>query len=133
MSSTLDRLRRLQGLRAQRQREEPTLPTPPIGYEPSESRAALSARLEEAAPGMVIQNEAGACYLSTHTLAADQERGGVGLDSLLLRTPSAFAPFFRNSTSTACTIFGARVYRHRNDRIGRRRGGLLFYGGCGPV
>lgn len=104
MSSTLERLRRLHGLREQRTRPEPepsqrtersvppavhtprpaTLPAPASGPSP---------RLEDLVPGEVIENSGGTCYLRTTRYPLDEPRGGDWLHRLLDHSPSALHPF----------------------------------------
>ena len=101
MSATLERLRRLQALRPQRNSAEPTLPATsatPLAAQPIEPAADVPAigagtRLEELVAGTVIENSAGACYLHTQIFPLHEMRGPTTYGALLNHQPSAFAPF----------------------------------------
>ena len=93
MSSTLDRLRRLQSLRPQRSRPEPIytpleddLPVPP-------PRALRTGRLEELAPGVEVATTAGSCYVVAESYSLSEQRGEHALGELLVYAPSILAPF----------------------------------------
>ena len=93
MTSALDRLRRLQSLRPQRNRPEPT-------YEPFEDEqpalshiASRPGRLEELVPGEEIAVESGRCYLATEQIPLSTLRGGDTLGQLLQQRPATLAPF----------------------------------------
>lgn len=93
MSSNLDRLRRLQSLRPQRTRPEPTyVPVDTNGDEiiaPAVRAAELHAPL---LPGDVIQTRWGECYCVTTAFPLDGARGGANLGAVLGWPPSTFAP-----------------------------------------
>lgn len=85
MSSNMDRLRRLHGLRRQRAGAEPkTLPNSITG---------LAAELP---PGEVLGNSAGECYVVTQHYALSEERGSRPLGALLHQDPAAAATFHPN-------------------------------------
>ena len=84
MSDTLDRLRRLQGLRRQKKSAEPELPPSPVAA--SDTRALLH--------GDVIENAAGACYVVTRRYGLADARGPQPLGALLERDPDALAGHF---------------------------------------
>ncbi len=88
MSSQLDRLRRLQGLRQKKSRSEPELPAPAAGDE--DAPIPLFA-LEDAAPGAEIENHAGRCYVVTQRYGLGESRGPRPLGALLGQTPAALA------------------------------------------
>lgn len=121
MSSKLDRLRKLHGVRPKRKRAEPDVPkgrpTPrdtdePIVYvdieEPSPSRAPdtpfdYTASVEEVVPGREIENESGVCYLAATAYALSDLRGPNPLEDLLVEQPQLFDaryPKFNLSTTT---------------------------------
>ncbi|MEZ4833744.1 MAG: ribonuclease H-like domain-containing protein [Caldilineaceae bacterium] len=92
MSSTLDRLRRLHGLRPQT-RTDPDLPEPP-------RPAARNRRLEVLAPGDEIETEHGPCYVVTNRYEMDTVRGRRALADLLIRTPAGLAPLYPSACLT---------------------------------
>ena len=87
MSSTLDRLRRLHGLRTQRTGAEPNVP------ETMSPGRQTSGGSVELLPGAVIENSAGACYVVTERFALDQMRGPRSLGALLHQDPAAVGQF----------------------------------------
>jgi len=94
MSSTLDRLRRLQGLREQKKRRDPDLPprrSAPAGGKGGEAGRA-PARLEETVAGRVIENQAGTCFVVERRYRLDEHRGPAALGALLDYEPALFAP-----------------------------------------
>lgn len=109
MSSTLDRLRRLHGLRPQKNDDEPTSPTPDAAQltPPKIQRAVASPRptttnpkrrtgssaLEALVPGEEIENCNGVCYVVTERYPLAELRGTFPLATLLHHHPHAFAPF----------------------------------------
>jgi uncharacterized protein YprB with RNaseH-like and TPR domain len=92
VSSTLDRLRRLHGLRPQT-RTDPDLPDPP-------RPAARNRRLEVLAPGDEIETDHGPCYVVTKHYPLDTVRGRRALADLLIRTPESLAPLYPTSCLT---------------------------------
>lgn len=93
MSSTLDRLRRLQSLRPQKSRPEPIyapleddLPVEPV-------RPAPPGVLEELAPGDEVITPVGTCYVVTHAYPLAEARGRYALGDLLTLAPNTLAPF----------------------------------------
>jgi uncharacterized protein YprB with RNaseH-like and TPR domain len=102
MSTTLDRLRRLHGLRPQKSDDEPTPPADttarpaaaPIPVLPAKPQRQASANdLETLVPGAVIENCNGTCYVVTERYPLDQLRGAEPLATLLNHHPFTFAPF----------------------------------------
>ena len=91
MSSTLDRLRRLQSLRPQRTRPEPTYVPLEEDLPPEMVRPVRRGPLEELAPGAEWVTPVGVCYVVTevHPLAA--ARGSRPLGELLALAPRALA------------------------------------------
>jgi uncharacterized protein len=91
MSSTLDRLRRLQSLRPQRTRPELTYVPLNEDLPPEMARPVRRGPLEELAPGEEWVTPLGSCYLVTeaHPLAA--QRGSRALGALLAVAPRALA------------------------------------------
>ncbi|MCB9137971.1 MAG: ribonuclease H-like domain-containing protein [Caldilineaceae bacterium] len=95
MTSQLERLRRLQGMRRRKTQEEPSLPPPGVRGTPA-SDAPLT--LEEAAAGEEVENHAGACYVVTRRYSLGDAHGPRPLGALLEQTPGALAaryPAFR--------------------------------------
>ena len=113
MSSTLERLRRLQGLRSQRTASEP------IGTSTPEQPAGASDRETEPAPiealetGEIVENSAGLCYLVTrHCVPFGLEqrepqslREQSALGNLLERDPSMLAPLYPAYQLERCPDF----------------------------
>lgn len=104
MSSTLERLRRLHGLREQKSRTEPEVPERRDASPPSsESLPAAprpiaptqndSTRLEDLVPGQVIENSAGTCYVSTNRIPLDQAQGTWSARGLLAHRPDTLHTF----------------------------------------
>ncbi|MCB0060746.1 MAG: ribonuclease H-like domain-containing protein [Caldilineaceae bacterium] len=104
MSSTLDRLRRLHGLRPQKSAEEAATEPPRPHAAPPVTTAASSAvtkarrhaqdtTLETLVPGEVVENCNGTYYLVTERYPLHQQRGQHSLAELLNHQPTTFAPF----------------------------------------
>lgn len=109
MSSTLERLRRLHGLREQRSRTEPEVPeprstapspaptstpaTPQSVPQPAPHSRGNATKLEELVPGEVIENSAGTCYVSTARIPLGQPRGAWTVGGLLTHRPATLHPF----------------------------------------
>lgn len=91
MSSNMERLRRLHGLRSQRTTAEPKVPQ----YDPQHGSPSGDAQAE-LPPGEVIENSAGVCYLVTQHYPLDAERGTRPLGALLHQDPAAVATFHPN-------------------------------------
>jgi uncharacterized protein YprB with RNaseH-like and TPR domain len=91
MSSTLDRLRRLQSLRPQRTRPEPTYVPLDEDLPPEMARQARHGPLEELAPGEELVTPAGACYVVTEAHPLAVLRGSRALGDLLAVAPRALA------------------------------------------
>ncbi len=125
MSSTLERLRRLQELRPQRAHPDPAmLPAPAVDH-PVSTQPAGSKQLEALVPGAIIENSAGLCYRRTQIYPLHIARGERPLCDLLAQQPNIFAPYhptfglhdqldFRNAafidTETTGLGGGAGVY-----------------------
>lgn len=93
-ASTLERLRRLQGLRPQKSQPELTYtPVDDAGDPLSSQRGLARGRLEEVLPGAEIENVAGRCYVVTTAVPLDELRGGDPLASALIASPAVLAPF----------------------------------------
>ncbi len=89
MSSTLDRLRRLHGLRTQRTGSEPKTPDGDL----SEYRANHGSAPADLLPGEVVENSAGTCYLVTERFSLQEPRGAQPLGALLQQDPAAIGTF----------------------------------------
>lgn len=95
MTDMLDRMRRLQDLRPRKHRPELTYtpvdetgdPLPPPRATP------MHGRLEELLPGAVVENDAGACYVTTTAAPLEEQRGGDALAAALTASPAVLAPF----------------------------------------
>ena len=115
MSSTLDRLRRLQGLRPQHTRPDTTRPE--LTYVPLEDdQPAASARpprrgpLEELAPGVEQATACGACYVVTEAYPLAAPHGSRALGDLLLAAPHALAPWHPECALDAVEDFGGAAF-----------------------
>ncbi len=111
MSSTLDRLRRLHGLRPQKSTDDPAPPASssprPTAIEPTPPTSAASTSvgaakpkrrtganaLETLVPGDEVENENGSCYVVTERYPLDEVRGVYPLADLLTHHPRTFAAF----------------------------------------
>jgi uncharacterized protein YprB with RNaseH-like and TPR domain len=94
VSSTLDRLRRLHGLRPS-QKSEPDLPhAAPVALRPVAGRVR---RLETLVPGEEVETEHGPCYVVTAHYALHTVRGRRSLLDLLGRTPRSLASLYPNA------------------------------------
>ena len=113
MSSTLERLRRLQGLRSQRAASEPTgtsTPEQPAGASDWETEPSPIEALET---GEIVENSAGLCYLVTrHCVPFGLEqrepqslREQSALGNLLERDPSMLAPLYPAYQLERCPDF----------------------------
>jgi len=133
MSSTLDRLRKLHGLRPKQTRDEPKIPKdntskPPIkdpvyvdfveptarptvnGSTVNESTLAgyafdYCATLEEVVPGQEITNDSGVCYLVTRAYPLNELRGPMPLQNLLNEQPATFATHYPKFNLSVRTDF----------------------------
>ena len=99
MSDSFERLRRLQGLRPQRSQPELTyIPIDDAGDPLPPRPTMLRGRLEELLPGAVLENAAGACYVTTTATPLAAPRGDGSLAAALTMPPAtlaAFHPAFR--------------------------------------
>lgn len=95
MTDTHDRLRRLQDLRPRQRHPELTYtPIDDAGEPLARPRPAPTrGRLEELLPGAVIENAAGACYVTTTAVPLAEVRGGDRLAHALTASPAVLAPF----------------------------------------
>jgi uncharacterized protein len=96
VSTTLDRLRRLQALRPQRVHPDPEVAAPAPVVEPTPPIQASAAHLEEAVPGVVIENSGGRCYIRTQAYPLANLRGPCSFGALLERQPALFAQLHPN-------------------------------------
>ncbi|MBX3053268.1 MAG: ribonuclease H-like domain-containing protein [Caldilineaceae bacterium] len=85
MSSVLDRLRRLQSLRAQRSPVEPELPL--AGH-------SAPGPLDVLVSGQEIENDGGRCWLVTERYPLETVRGHHSLHELLATSPRSIAPLY---------------------------------------
>ena len=122
MSSTLDRLRRLQGLRDRRASTGPTvtsMPEPPA--EPAAAGETERAPIEALETGEIVDNSAGHCYLVTRHCAPFEQgriqpvpphalREQTALASLLQRDPSILAPFYPAYGLERCPDFRTAAF-----------------------
>lgn len=93
-SSTLERMRRLQGLRPQKSQPELTYTPIDDAGDPLPPRpASVRGRLEEVAPGAEVENAAGRCYVVTTAVPLDEARGDARLAAALAASPAVLAPF----------------------------------------
>ncbi|MCX6047583.1 MAG: hypothetical protein NT075_20990, partial [Chloroflexi bacterium] len=93
MSSTLERLRRLQELRPQRAHPDPEVPTASELNQPLAAQPTGVRQLEVLVPGLTIENSAGICYMRTQIYPLHIARGERPLGDLLVQRPSLFAPY----------------------------------------
>lgn len=99
MSSTLDRLRRLHGLRPQ-PHPEPELPEAVARSAPPKNR-----RLDTLVPGAEVETEHGPCYMVTARYPLETMRGQRCIYELLARTPQTLAPLYPTSALDGATDF----------------------------
>ncbi len=93
MSSTLERLRRLQELRPQRAHPDPEVPPASESGQPLASQPTGARQLEVLVPGITIENSAGVCYMRTQIYPLHIARGERPLRDLLAQQPNIFAPY----------------------------------------
>jgi len=104
MSSTLERLRRLHGLREQSSRTdiETSSPTERSAesvshatdyVDPARNGRGSSTRLEDLVPGVEIENSGGVCYMTTRAVPLTQPRGPQPMQALLAHSPALLHPF----------------------------------------
>lgn len=112
MSDMLDRMRRLHDLRPRKHRPELT-------YTPLDEADDLLAmprplpahgRLEELLPGKVIENVAGACYMTTTAVPLEETRGGAALATVLATSPAVLAPFHPDFRLEEANSFADAVF-----------------------
>ncbi len=107
MSSTLERLRRLHGLRPKKGEEAQAPPPPSVALQQTRAATRLAAGVQEEThraaatldlliPGEVIENANGTCYLVTERYPLQVLRGDGPLAGLLAHHPATFAPFHPN-------------------------------------
>lgn len=112
MSSTLDRLRRLQTLRPQRAYADPEVPTlqPEVATPVVSSLQQGTGQLEVLVPGAVIENVAGTCYVHTQLYPLHTTRGPHQLGGVLAQLPHAFAPFHPSFGLTEACDFRRAIF-----------------------
>ncbi len=116
MSSTYERLRRLQALRSRRASTGPTESSRP-GL-PATDRATERAPIEALEAGETVENSAGGCYLVTRRFAAFEqgeisarpEQGQAALGNLLQRDPSILAPLYPGYGLDRCPDFRTSAF-----------------------
>lgn len=110
MSSTLDRLRRLQGLRPQRSR--PELTYVPLDNEGTEvaPRPVRRGPLHELAPGDELTTDCGCCYVVTESFPLAALRGTRALGDLLRTPPHALASWHPDSGLEAVEDFSSAAF-----------------------
>jgi uncharacterized protein YprB with RNaseH-like and TPR domain len=97
MSTTLERLRRLQALRPQQTPADPAVPPPRANLPAPAAISDVSAgTLEQLVPGEVVETSAGCCYVRTVALPLAAPRGPQPLGDLLAQQPALFAPLHPN-------------------------------------
>lgn len=97
MTDTLERLRRLQGLRPQRSQLEADIPPAPYtSDQPARETMATVDRLAELPAGAVIENSAGSCFVRTERYPLGASRGPHAYGALLSHFPSRFAELHPN-------------------------------------
>jgi len=133
MSSTLDRLRRLQGLREQKKRRDPE-PSAPASLPAAanvDGRTTPSA-LSDVVEGEVIENHAGTCFVSTRRYSLDSQHGPQHLGALLEQEPALFAPFHPNfNLNRARDYMGAAFIDTETTGLGGGAGVYAFMVGVG--
>ncbi len=111
MSSTLDRLRRLQNLREARSHEPDELSAArPPATAPVSRRGRGAATVEQIAPGTQIENQAGVCYVSAHAYPLRLARGTGPLGALLELQPKTLAPLHPNFGLEAIEDFSRAAF-----------------------
>lgn len=116
MSSTYERLRRLQALRGRRTSTGPTETSVP--ELPATDRAAARAPIETLEAGEIVENSAGSCYLVTRRFTAfEQEetgtrsaRGQAAPANLLQCDPSILAPLYPGYGLDRCPDFRTAAF-----------------------
>ncbi len=116
MSSTYERLRRLQALRSRRASTGPTESSRP--GPPATDRATERAPIEALEAGETVENSAGSCYLVTRRFAAFEqgeisarpEQGQAALGNLLQRDPSILAPLYPGYGLDRCPDFRTSAF-----------------------
>jgi uncharacterized protein YprB with RNaseH-like and TPR domain len=132
MSSTLDRLRRLQSLRPQHTRPEPTYEPFADDLPPETQRPPRRGPLEELAPGEERITPLGACYVVTeaHPLAAPHGRAALG--DLLSVAPHALAAWHPDFALEQVEDFaGAAFLDTETTGLGNGAGVYAFLIGVG--
>lgn len=116
MSSTYERLRRLQALRGRRASTGPAETS--IPELPASDRAAEHAPIEALEAGEIVENSAGSCYLVTRRFTAFEqgesstrpECGLASLGNLLQRDPSILAPLYPGYGLDRCPDFRTSAF-----------------------
>lgn len=116
MTSSLERLRRLHGLRPHN-RDEPR-PAPAPRQEMETSAAATGNPFDDAPPqpierllpGEVWANEGGECYVVTRRYALREQRGGRTMHPIFGRSPQAMAPLYPDAGLDRTFDFGQAVF-----------------------
>lgn len=96
MSSTLDRLRRLQSLRTKRSSGQSPEPTLHSKLENVDAAGLQDehAPLEALVPGTEVETACGMCYVSERRFPLDEVRGSRPLDAVLAQRPTGFAHLY---------------------------------------
>ena len=133
MSSTMDRLRRLHGLRPQKSQPELTYTPIDDDGEPLVARPApRRGSLEELVPGAVVENAAGRCYVSTTAVPLDDVRGGSRLSQAIGVAPATLAPFHPDLALDAIDdLAGAAFVDTETTGLGGGAGVYAFMVGVG--
>ena len=116
MSSTYERLRRLQALRSRRASSGPTETS--VAEPPATDRTAARAPIEVLEMGETVENSAGSCYLVTRRFTAFEqrktskqpERGQAAPGDLLQRDPSILAPLYPGYGLDRCPDFRTSAF-----------------------
>lgn len=99
-------------------RPKPTSSTPPSAFSSAQDKFAAiglpdlhsSLPLDEAVPGIVLENAGGRCYAVAHAIPLTDERGGTSLAALLDYAASQLAPFHPNFQLTAAARFRSAAF-----------------------
>ena len=106
MSSTLERLRRLQGLRSRRASTEAAETSiPDHRSAPETDWEAEAAPIEALEAGETVENSAGQCYLVSRRYPLRTTRGETALGNILHRDPDVLAPLYPSYGLDRCHSF----------------------------
>ena len=105
MSSTLERLRRLQALRSRRASTGPTETTFP--EQPAADWETESAPIEALEAGEIVENDAGRCYLVTRNCAVFEQARIQPVPIHALREQTAFANLLQRNPSVLARLYPA--------------------------